>query len=180
MFTELRLHSKQRSLTLCTIRCDWASLYGTTLTELLVLTDFGVCLLVELVCYLFSDGERGKDWSSDLEDAEVYLHTLLSLSGSKRAMYVHLQRNFTDDTWGRQWAQSHIYIYLTNIIHSRATSSHHCNVSSYSILTTILYPQVLGLPKRTILEWVWIPLHRFTPATGDTELQSPSHPRKYL
>lgn len=70
MLAESPQPSRQHSLPRYIICCDWASTYGTMLTELLVLTDFGVCLLVELVCCFFSGVGRGrKDWSIDLEDA---------------------------------------------------------------------------------------------------------------
>lgn len=117
MFTELRLHSKQRSLTLCTIRCDWASLYGTTLTELLVLTDFGVCLLVELICYLFSDGERGERLVKRSRGCGSLLaHTTVAFW--QQACYVctfteEFYRRYMEETVG-----SISYLHVSNKYHS--------------------------------------------------------------
>lgn len=134
MLAELRLPSKQHPPTRHATRSDWASTYLTTHTELLVLTDFGVCLLVELVCCLFSGVERSrKDWSSILRDVPAIgtLLTHYTLTPSQQACYMrifleHVCRRYIEGTAGLNL----IFICnLQNSIDLKATFFHKRHVS---------------------------------------------------
>ena len=71
------------------------------LAELLVLTDFGACLLAELVCYLFMRIGRGrKKGSSSGLNTEPAMRYLLSLSATiTRATNRHLKLVFSTREW---------------------------------------------------------------------------------
>lgn len=139
MLAELRLPSKQHSPTRHTTRSDWASTYLTTHTELLVLTDFRVCLLVELVCCLFSGaGRRRKDWSSILGDVPAMgtLLTPYTLTLSQQACYM---RTFLENVY-RRYMEGTAGLNLTFIcivqhaIDLKATSFHKCHASFSNLL----------------------------------------------
>ena len=80
--------------------------------ELLVLTDFGVCLLVQLVCYPFSMVGRGRKMESlSGLDTLPALCCLLSQSATiSRATNRHLEMVFTEDTWRKLNLLSYLHV----------------------------------------------------------------------